>query len=160
MGLFKKNKATDYTIIIGCGRLGATLANTLSDRGKDVLIMDKRKESFRKLAPNFGGLSIVGNGMDFESLHEAGIEKADVVVVVTNDDNANVMIAQLAKNIFKVNSVIARLYDPEREYIYKEFGIETICPAVLSAKDIDQVLKRSGNGSLTIKTVNEDKEEV
>ncbi len=150
MAILRKDKKKDYSIIIGCGRLGATLANSLSDRGKDVLIIDKKKDAFRKLAPNFGGLSIVGNAMDLDLLSDIEIEKANVVVVVTNDDNANVMIAQLAKKVFKVESVIARLYDPEREYIYKEFGIETICPAVLSAKEIDQLLKRSGNGTLIL----------
>ncbi len=150
MAILRKDKKKDYSIIIGCGRLGATLANSLSDRGKDVLIIDKKKDAFRKLAPNFGGLSIDGNTMDLDLLSDIEIEKANVVVVVTNDDNANVMIAQLAKKVFKVESVIARLYDPEREYIYKEFGIETICPAVLSAKEIDQLLKRSGNGTLIL----------
>jgi len=144
MGLLAKKKTADYTIIVGCGRLGANLANTLSDGGGNVLIMDKDKNSFRKLSPSFGGLAVVGDGTDFDALQGAQIDKASVVVVVTNNDNANVMIAQLAREVFKVERVIARLYDPEREYIYQEFGIDTICPAVLSAKEIDKILSKAG----------------
>lgn len=144
MGLLAKKKTDDYTIIIGCGRLGANLANTLSNAGGNVLIMDKNKDAFRKLSPSFGGLAVVGDGMDFYALHGAQIDKASAVVVVTNNDNANVMIAQIAREVFKVKRVIARLYDPEREYIYHEFGIDTICPAVLSAKEIDKILSETG----------------
>lgn len=144
MEVFVTNKTADYTIIIGCGRLGANLANSLSDSGGNVLIMDKDKSAFRKLSPSFGGLAVAGDGTDFEDLQEAQIDKASVVIVVTNNDNANVMIAQLAREVFKVKRVIARLYDPEREYIYHEFGIDTICPAVLSVKEIEKILS-TGN---------------
>ncbi len=144
MGLLSKKKTADYTIVIGCGRLGANLANTLSDEGGNVLIMDKDKDSFRKLSQSFGGLAVVGDGTDFDALNEAQIDQASVVVVVTNHDNANVMIAQIAREVFHVERVIARLYDPEREYIYHEFGIDTICPAVLSAKEIDKILSKTG----------------
>lgn len=149
MGLFSKKKTDDYTIVIGCGRLGANLANTLSDEGGNVLIMDKDKDSFRKLSQSFGGLAIVGDGTDFDALKEAEIDQASVVVVVTNNDNANVMIAQIAREVYHVKHVIARLYDPEREYIYHEFGIATICPAVLSAKEIDKILSKTDVGSGT-----------
>ena len=144
---FATKKSTDYTIVIGCGRLGANLANTLSDEGSDVLIMDKNKDAFRKLSPSFGGLAVVGDGMDFDALQEAQIDKANVVVVVTNNDNANVMIAQIVREIFKVKRVISRLYDPEREYIYQEFGIDTICPAILSAKEIDKILSKASEAA-------------
>ena len=142
MGRLEKKKPDDYTIVIGCGRLGANLANTLSDEGGNVLIMDKNKVAFRKLSQSFGGLAVVGDGTDFDALSEAQIGKASVVVVVTNNDNANVMIAQIAREVFHVARVIARLYDPEREYIYREFGIDTICPAILSAKKIDGILSK------------------
>lgn len=149
MGLFTTKKTADYMIIIGCGRLGANLANTLSDGGGNVLIMDKDKDAFRKLSPSFGGLAVVGDGTDFDALQDAQIGKASVVVVVTNNDNANVMIAQLAREVFKVKRVIARLYDPEREYIYHEFGIDTICPAVLSAKEIEKILSKTNEAAGT-----------
>lgn len=152
MEFFKKKKSMDYTIVIGCGRLGANLANTLSDEGGNVLIMDKDKSAFRKLALSFGGLAVTGDGTDFDALQEAQMDQADVVVAVTNNDNVNVMIAQIARELFKVQHVIARLYDPERECIYQEFGIDTICPAVLSAKEIDKILSKSADAVYENKT--------
>lgn len=140
MKFFETKKRDTYTVIIGCGRLGANLANTLSNEGENVLIMDENKDSFRRLASNFGGLSVVGNGTDFEMLREAQIRQASAVIAVTNDDNTNIMIAQIARDMFHVNRVIARLYDPECETVYQEFGIDTICPSVLSAKEIDKLL--------------------
>ncbi|MEA4992664.1 MAG: TrkA family potassium uptake protein [Oscillibacter sp.] len=138
--LMDKKADENYTIVIGCGRLGANLANTLSDEGGDVLIIDKSKDAFRKLSPSFGGLSITGDALDLDVLQEAQISKASVVVAVSNSDNANIMVAQIARELFQIKRVIARLYDPERECVYREFGIDTICPAVLSAKEIDKIL--------------------
>lgn len=135
-----KKKNNEYTIIIGCGRLGANLANTLSNEGEDVLIMDQNKKAFRRLAPNFGGLSVVASGTDLDKLKEAKIENATSVIAVTNDDNTNIMVAQIAHELFGVKKVIARLYDPESEIVYKQLGISTICPAVLSVKEIDKLL--------------------
>lgn len=140
MRFFEKKKKSEYTIIIGCGRLGANLANTLSNEGEDVLIIDEDRNSFRRLAPNFGGLAVVANGTDFDKLKEAEIETASSVIAVTNDDNTNITVAQIAREMFGVKRVIARLYDPECESVYKQFGISTICPAVLSAKEIDKLL--------------------
>ena len=121
------NKNTDYTVIIGCGRLGASLAGTLSEEGGNVLVTDRDNNSFRKLPPSFGGLTLTGDATDINVLRDAQIEKATAIVVVTNNDNTNIMIAQMAKELFKKERVIARLYDPEREYVYREFGIDTIC---------------------------------
>ena len=129
-----------YTIVVGCGRLGANLANTLSDQGGNVLILDKNKEAFRKLSPSFGGLSIHGNATDLDVLQEAQIGKANAVIAVTNNDNANILIAQLAREMFHIQHVIARLYDPERACVYQELGIDTIFPAILSAKEVDKIL--------------------
>nr|WP_288824382.1 TrkA family potassium uptake protein [uncultured Clostridium sp.] len=137
-----KPKNDNYTIIIGCGRLGANLANTLSDSGEDVLIIDKNKDAFRKLSPAFGGLTLNGDATDLDVLQEAQISTATAVIAVTNNDNANILVAQIARELFHIERVIARLYDPEREYVYREFGIDTICPAVLSVKEIDKILSR------------------
>ena len=142
--LMDKKSDKNYTILIGCGRLGANLANTLSNEGGNVLIIDKSKDAFRKLSPSFGGLSITGDALDLDVLHEAQINKASVVVAVTNSDNANIMVAQIARELFQIKRVIARLYDPERECVYREFGIDTICPAILSAKEIDKILSETG----------------
>lgn len=137
----KHQQSKKYTIIVGCGRLGANLANTLSDAGENVLILDLDEESFRKLSPSFGGISVAGDATEIHVLSEADIEKASAVVAVTNNDNINILVALIAKELFNVQHVIARLYDPERECVYHEFGIDTICPAILSAKEIDKILK-------------------
>lgn len=137
-------KNDDYIIIVGCGRLGANLANTLSDDNGNVLIMDTTKDSFRRLSSDFGGLSLVGSGTDLNALRNAEIEKADAVIAVTNDDNTNIMIVQLAREMFHVSRVIARLYDPDRESVYQELGIDTICPAILSAKEVGNLLEHCG----------------
>ena len=140
MKLFESSRNDDYVIIIGCGRLGANLANMLSNIGANVLIMDESRESFRRLDSNYGGLTVVGSGTDFDKLREAQIDRASAVIAVTNDDNTNIMVAQIARELFSVKKVIARLHDPECEVVYQELGIETICPAVLSAKEIDKLL--------------------
>ena len=137
-------KNDDYIIIVGCGRLGANLANTLSDDNGNVLIMDNTKDSFRRLSSDFGGLSLVGSGTDLSALRNAQIEKASAVIAVTNDDNTNIMIVQLAREMFHVPRVIARLYDPDRESVYQELGIATICPAILSAKEVGNLLDHCG----------------
>lgn len=138
--LTDKNTKTNYAIIVGCGRLGASLANTLSDQGGNVLMIDRDKEAFRKLSPSFGGLFITGDATDPDVLREAQITKAGIVVAVTNNDNVNICVAQMAREMFQIRRVIARLYDPERECVYREFGIDTICPAVLSAVEIGRIL--------------------
>lgn len=140
MKLFGIKKTSPYTIIVGCGRLGASLANELSNEGDNVLIMDGSKDAFRRLAPNFGGLSVVADGTDLDKLREARIENASAVIAVTNHDNTNIMIAQIARDLFGVERVIARLYDPASESVYKRLVINTICPSVLSAKEIDKML--------------------
>ncbi len=140
MRLFTNKKNSGYVIIVGCGRLGANLANTLSDGGKSVAIIDKSPDAFHKLSPSYGGIAVTGDATEIAVLHDAEIEKATAVISVTNNDNTNIMVAQLAKEVFSIGQVIARLYDPERECVYREFGIDTICPAVLSAKEIDKLL--------------------
>lgn len=143
MKLFNiKKENSDYVIIIGCGRLGANIANTLSDQGGNVLVIDKKEDSFRKLSPSFGGLTLTGDATDFDVLEEAQVSKASVIVAVTNNDNTNIMVAQIAREVFKIQHVIARLYDPDRECVYQELAIDTICPAVLSAKEIDKFLSK------------------
>ena len=143
MQLFGTRKIDGYTIIVGCGRLGAMLANAISDNGENVLIIDKQSEAFRKLSPSFGGIALTGDATDITILTEADIEKASAIVVVTNNDNTNIMVAQMAKALFHVSYVITRLYDVERGAVYREFDIETICPASLSAMEIERLLSVS-----------------
>jgi len=141
MRIFSKGKdISGRTIVVGCGRLGANLANTLSDGGGDVIIIDRNEESFRKLSSSFGGITVTGDATEMLVLERADIKKATAVISVTNNDNTNIMVAQLAKEHFGIGQVIARLYDPERDCVYREFAIDTICPAVLSTKEIDKLL--------------------
>ena len=142
MDFFKtaRRKGSGYTVIIGCGRLGASLANAISDKDASVMIVDRDERAFRKLGTSYGGLTLTGDATDIAVLRSAEIERADTVVSVTNDDNTNIMVAQIARNVYHIPNVICRLYDPEREIVYKEFGIDTICPTVLSTREIDRLL--------------------
>ena len=143
MGLFAKEKESGYTIIVGCGRLGSSLANAMSDRGDSVLIIDSDREAFEKLSPSFGGIIMTGDATEIFVLNEAQMGAATAVISVTNNDNTNILVAQMAKEMFHIQHVIARLYDPDRECVYREFGIDTICPAVLSANEIGRLLRAS-----------------
>lgn len=135
-----KNKK-NYTIIVGCGRLGSNLADALSTQGENVLVIDENKDNFKRLSSNFGGLTLRGDGTDVNKLIEAKIAAATTVISVTNDDNTNIMIAQMAKEIFNVKQIIARIYDPQCESIYNSLGISTICPSTLSSNEIAKLIE-------------------
>lgn len=136
----KNIKSNKNVLIIGCGRLGASIANTFSDKNMSVTIIDIQKDSFRKLSPSFLGLLMEGDGMDMDILEEANIRKADVVMVVTDNDNINILVSQIAKNIFEVEEVIIRLYDHEKECVCRDSNINTIFPALLSSSEVDKIL--------------------
>jgi len=140
MMFFGNHRERGHHIIVGCGRLGANLANTLSDEGKNVVMIDKNEGAFRKLSASFGGILLAGDATDLATLREAQIEAATAVITVTNHDNTNILVAQIAKEMFKIDQVVARLYDPERECVYHEFKIATISPATLSRKEIERYL--------------------
>ncbi len=121
-------------IIMGCSRVGAQLAGMLDAEGHKVTIMDVEPYSFRKLPPTFNGLAMVGNGLEEDSLKKAGIEKADVFVTATQGDNRNVMACQIAKHIYQVPKVVSRIYDPIREEMYHDLGIESVSPTKVVAE--------------------------
>ena len=127
-------------VILGCGRVGARLANTLDREGHLVSIIDRNAEQFRRLSPDFRGNVVLGIGIDEDVLRQAGIEQADIFVAVTNVDNTNVMASEIAREIFHVPKVITRLYDPARSEIYRTLGLETVCPTVLAAARIRDML--------------------
>lgn len=134
-------------IIIGCGRVGSKLALLLSQEGNNVTIIDTDPASLRRLGGTFNGATIIGNGFDLELLKKAGIESADAVVVVTNGDNTNIMTSQIARQIFKVPRVIARLYDPLRTEIYQRLGLDIISGTTLVASMIrDKLVERDFSG--------------
>lgn len=120
-------------IIVGCGRVGARLAQQLDAEGHRVTVVDQQVTAFERLGRDFGGEMIVGNCVDEAVLRRAGVEFADCFVSVTNGDNRNLMAAQIALRIFKVRRVITRVYDPIRELVYRELGLETFCPTTLGA---------------------------
>ncbi len=121
-------------VILGCGRVGSTLAMMLDRAGHTVSVIDYSSDSFQRLSPEFGGVTTLGNGVDEEVLVRAGIKEADAFVAVTNGDNRNIMASQIAKEIFKVKKVMCRIYDPIREETYHDLGLETISPTKVGAQ--------------------------
>lgn len=120
-------------VILGCGRVGSTIAATMAREGHEITIIDQNPDSFRRLANDFEGKKIVGNGLSEDTLRKADVEHADAFVAVTNGDNRNIMSVQLAKVRFKVPKVVARIYDPIRSYVYADMGIDTICTTCLGS---------------------------
>lgn len=128
-------------IIMGCGRVGARLAETLSAEGHHVTIIDTEPFAFRKLAPDFKGTALIGNGLHEDTLIKAGIENADVFVSCTPGDNRNVMACQIAKHIYHVPKIVSRIYDPIRAEMYRNLGIESISPTIIIADLLKQKIK-------------------
>lgn len=125
-----------YIVIVGCGSLGAGLAKELSVYGHDVVVVDKDSNAFKLLGSEFNGVTVLGTGIDEDILKKAGIGQADVFVATTSTDSVNVMAAQVAKHIFKTRKVIARIFNPEKGYVYSELGLETICPNSISIETV------------------------
>jgi trk system potassium uptake protein len=113
-------------IVVGCGKLGSGLAQSLEKKGHSVTIIDIDQESFKMLSPDFKGKKIEGIGFDKEILEKAGISTADAIVASSKSDDANALIGRISRNIYKVPKVISRLYDPRRAEIYRSLGIQTI----------------------------------
>lgn len=127
-------------IIVGCGRLGADLAQTLVRRDHSVTIIDKNVDAFIRLGTNFNGKTIEGIGFDRDVLLKAGIERTDCLAAVTNSDEANVVTAQVARHVFHVPRVVARLYDPRQAEIYNRLGLSTIAPNQWGVQRIAELL--------------------
>lgn len=131
-----------YVIITGCGRVGAELALLLAGEGHDVVIIDREQKAFDRLGGTFNGVTLVGNGFDLHLLRQAGIEKADAFCAVTNGDNTNLISAQVARKIFKVPKVIARIYDPRRAHLYTALGLDILSGTMLFAAMIrDKIME-------------------
>jgi trk system potassium uptake protein TrkA len=123
-----------YIVIVGCGRLGSHLANQLSRVGHSVVVIDSNEETFKDLSPDFSGFRVVGDATQIAVLKEAKLKQADVFFATTHDDNVNLMVAQVARKLFNVAHVLARVFDPRREQVYDQLGIETICPTSVAAE--------------------------
>jgi trk system potassium uptake protein TrkA len=127
-------------IIIGCGRMGAGLARTLSLRGHAVTVVDNDPAAFERLGPAFKGQTVVGIGFDRDVLLQAGIERADGLAAVTASDEANVVAARIASQVFRVPRVVARVYDPHKAEIYQRLGLQTIAPVTWGIHQIADLL--------------------
>jgi trk system potassium uptake protein TrkA len=116
------------TIIIGCGRVGSTVAKRLASEGWDVTAVDEKEGALSRLGEDWTGGFVVGHGMDTDVLREAGIEDADAVVVATDGDNTNIVIGQVAKTRFGIDCTVVRILDPARADFYAQRGLRTVCP--------------------------------
>ena len=124
---------------MGCGRVGATLAQSLERRGHTTAVIDSNPDAFRRLGPSFSGVTVTGVGFDRGVLEEAGIEKADGFAAVSSGDNSNIISARVAREQFGVDNVVARIYDPGRAEVYERLGVPTVATVPWAA---DQVLRR------------------
>lgn len=123
-------------LIMGCSRVGAHLASLLETSGHEVTLLDVDPSGFSKLAHTFRGNALLGDGTDEDSLRRAGIQEMDAFIALTEYDNANIMAAQIAKSVFKVPKVVCRIYDPTREELYRDLGLDTVCPTALIAETV------------------------
>jgi trk system potassium uptake protein len=128
-----------HIVIMGCGRVGSTLAHILEDRGSTVAVVDRDPEAFRRLRPAFKGERVTGIGFDREVLSRAGIERADGFAAVSSGDNSNIIAARVARETFGVRQVAARIYDPRRAEVYERLGIPTVATVRWTA---DQMLRK------------------
>jgi len=128
-----------HIVIMGCGRVGSTLAHILEDRDNTIAVIDRNPEAFRRLRSSFKGDKITGFGFDRAVLTQAGIERADAFVAVSSGDNSNIISARVARETFNVERVVARIYDPRRAEVYERLGIPTVATVRWTA---DQMLRK------------------
>jgi len=128
-----------HVVIMGCGRVGSSLATDLEAAGHTVAVIDQAREAFRRLGPNFKGKTVTGVGFDRDVLREAGIQDADAFAAVSNGDNSNILAARVARETYGVQNVVARIYDPGRAEIYQRLGIPTVATVLWAT---DQILRR------------------
>jgi trk system potassium uptake protein TrkA len=128
-----------HVVIMGCGRVGSTLARSLEDRNHTVAVIDSEPDAFRRLGPGFNGDKVAGMGFDQQVLEKAGIRRADSFAAVSSGDNSNIIAARVARETFGIQRVVARIYDPGRAEVYQRLGITTVATVKWTA---DQVLRR------------------
>lgn len=129
-------------MIIGCGRVGALLANRLDEQGHEVVALDRDEQAFRRLRVGFSGHRMVGNALIEEYIRALLQENTDLLFVTTDKDNVNLMIAQSVKKKFRIGRVIAIVHDSVLSGLYKELGVETICPTDLVIKDLLEIAQQ------------------
>ena len=141
---FYKKLEDKRIVIMGCGRLGANLADYLYEQGHEVIVVDSDEDAFRKLSASYGGLTFISDATELETFDKLEIDEQTTMIVVTDSDNTNILISQVAREVYHVKTIICRLYDPQRECVYDEFHIDTICPTYLSVHRIEDILKERG----------------
>lgn len=134
------NKKYSYVIIAGCSQFGANIASTFCNKGTNVIIIDQDMSSYRKLSYGFSGYKIQGDATDIDVLMQAGIEHASLLIAATDDDNTNIMISQIATEIFHIPQVVSRLYDVDKELIYHDLNIKVIRPTMLSMNEFEKIM--------------------
>jgi trk system potassium uptake protein TrkA len=130
-------------IVIGCGRVGSAVAQQLQASGWDVTVLDENEDALGRLGEQWTGGFVVGHGMDFQLLREAGIEEADAVVATTDGDNTNVVIAQVAQMQFQVPTVIVRVLDPARAQFYATRGLRVVCPTSAAIETLVSAVRQA-----------------
>ncbi|HEX4657445.1 MAG TPA: TrkA family potassium uptake protein [Streptosporangiaceae bacterium] len=128
-----------HIVIMGCGRVGSTIAHILEHQDHSVAVIDQDPDAFRKLTASFKGSKITGIGFDRDVLIEAGIEQADAFAAVSSGDNSNVIAARVVRESFGIDRVVARIYDPRRAEVYQRLGIPTVATVRWTA---DQMLRK------------------
>ena len=128
-----------HIIVVGCGRVGARLAEMM-DRDHTVAIIDESVHAFDRLPPKFRGRTLLGEASDVDVLREAGIERADALCALTTRDNMNIMTSQIATRFFSVPLVVTRIYDPPRAEVYRSLGMTVVCPTEVGVARIEQML--------------------
>ncbi|MEK7787050.1 MAG: TrkA family potassium uptake protein [Chloroflexota bacterium] len=139
-----QNKSQDNIIIVGCGRVGAEMAVSISHQNHLVTVIDANPRAFDRLGPDFQGRTVQGEAIEEDALKRAGIESAHGFAAVTTSDSANFVAARAARDIFHVEHVVARVYNPRRAQIYERLGIQTVASSSWGAQRIEQLILHPG----------------
>lgn len=135
-------------IIVGCGKVGKSLCETLYKSGHDVSIIDRDEDSLEQIPNDVSVYTTVGVPIDQDVLRRAGIENCDALVAVNNDDNTNIMICEMAREVFKVPRVLGRINDPDRENVFCQFGFNTVCSTNLTVESICSFLEQKNSNQV------------
>jgi trk system potassium uptake protein TrkA len=138
------NPHKDEIVVVGCGRVGAELALSISRQGHTITVIDVNPRTFDRLGPNFKGKTVQGEGLDRDVLQRAGIETAHALAAVTASDSANIVTARIARDLYHVPHVVARVYNPRRAPIYEKLGLQTVASSSWGAQRIEQLILHPG----------------
>jgi trk system potassium uptake protein TrkA len=128
-------------IVIGCGRVGSSIAHALHQEGWDVVAVDEKEEALGRLGESWSGGFVVGHGMDTSVLRRAGIDEADAVVVATDGDNTNIVVGQVVQKRFGIDCVVVRLLDPARAEFYSAQGMRVVCPTSSAIGGLEEAVR-------------------